>query len=178
MAALLPETARMRLIPRVVLGTLGALWMCVAAFADTPTGTTIDGIRCDQAEGAVFHIHQHLSIFDRGRPVVVPGDVGRPIVAQCFYWLHTHTTDGIIHVESPTFRTFTLGNFFDVWGEPLSASVAASAKMKRGRLRVFVDGRPFAGDPRTIELAQHTDVTLEAGPPYRPPVLFTDWKGQ
>ncbi len=34
----------------------------------------------------------------------------------CFYWLHTHTEDGIIHIESPVQRTFTLGHFFAIWG--------------------------------------------------------------
>ena len=136
------ETAAMS--SRIVTGLFGALLLTSGpARADAPTGQTIDAIRCDQAEGAVFHIHQHLAIFDRGRPVAVPSDVGRPIVGQCLYWLHTHTPDGIIHVESPAFRTFTLGNFFDIWGEPLGASVAASAKAKGGKLRVFVDGRPF-----------------------------------
>jgi hypothetical protein len=30
--------------------------------------------------------------------------------------LHTHDTSGIIHVESPTVRSFTLGEFVDLWG--------------------------------------------------------------
>ena len=29
-------------------------------------------------------------------------------------WLHTHAADGIVHIESPVDRTYTLGNFFDV----------------------------------------------------------------
>lgn len=34
-----------------------------------------------------------------------------PFIASgtCFYWLHTHAADGIIHVESPVHRVFTLG---------------------------------------------------------------------
>ena len=143
-----------------------------------PTGAPVDGIRCDRAEGAVFHIHQHVAIFAHGKPVPIPDDVGRPLLASCLYWIHTHTPDGLVHVESPTFRTFTLGNFFDIWGEPLSATRVASARVKRGELRVFVDGHRYAGDPRRIELSQHTDVTLEAGAPYAKPVAFTDWQGQ
>ncbi len=148
------------------------------AVAQANLNPTIDGVRCDQAEGAVFHIHQHLTIEDHGKPVAIPDDVGRPIVGQCLYWTHTHTPDGLIHVESPTFRTFTLGNFFDVWGQPLSKTAVASARTKPGQVRVFVDGRPYAGDPRKIELSQHTEVTLEAGPPYAKPTPFTDWQGQ
>ncbi len=138
----------------------------------------IDGIRCDQMEGAVFHIHQHLTLLDHGKPVPIPSDVGRPLTGTCLYWLHTHTPDGLIHVESPAFRSFTLGNFFDVWGQPLSLTSAAAVRVKKGALRVFVDGNRYDGDPRKIELAQHADIVLEAGPPYSKPTPFTDWQGQ
>ena len=146
--------------------------------AEVPVGAPVDGIRCEAMEGAVFHIHQHVAIFDHGRPVAVPDDVGRPVVGNCFYWIHTHTTDGIVHVESPAFRTFTLGEFFDIWGQPLSATAIGPARIAKGQLRAYVDGLRYAGDPRKIELSQHADITLEAGPPYRPPVPFTDWQGQ
>jgi hypothetical protein len=150
----------------------------VPASADVPSGQPIDGIRCDQMEGAVFHIHQHLAIYVRGKPMTVPSDVGRPFLAQCLYWLHTHTPDGIIHVESPIFRTFTLGQFFDVWGQPLSATAVGPVSVRKGTLRVYVDGARYTGDPRKIELDQHADVVIEAGPPYAKPSPFTDWKGQ
>ncbi len=148
------------------------------ARAEPPTGATVDGIRCEQAEGAVFHIHQHLTLLAHGKAVAIPDDVGRPLLGNCLYWVHTHTPDGIIHVESPVFRSFTLGNFVDVWGQPLSASAAGPVRMRKGTLRVYVNGAPYHGDPRKIELAQHTDITLEAGPPYHRPTPFTDWQGQ
>lgn len=148
------------------------------ARAEVAAGQPIDGIRCEAMEGSVFHIHQHVAIFDRGKPVVIPPDVGRPVVAGCFYWIHTHTPDGIVHIESPTFRSFTLGQFFDIWGQPLSATSVGPARVPKGQLRVFVDGARYTGDPRTIELNQHADIVLEAGPPYHAPVPFTDWQGQ
>ncbi len=149
-----------------------------AAVAAEPVGQPIDGITCDQAEGAVFHIHQHVTILDRGKPIAIPSDVGRPLATSCLYWVHTHSADGLVHVEAPRFRTFTLGNFFDVWGQPLSLTSVASVRVRRGALRVYVDGRRYTRDPRRIELSQHTDITLEAGPPYVKPAPFTDWKGQ
>ncbi|HYZ16679.1 MAG TPA: hypothetical protein VE591_09770 [Candidatus Acidoferrum sp.] len=146
--------------------------------AEIPTGGPVDGIRCDTMEGSVLHIHQHLAVLDHGRSVGVPDDVGRPLVAQCFYWLHTHTPDGIIHVESPSFRTFTLGNFFDIWGQPLNRDDVAGARPKPGeRIVTWVDGHRYAGNPRAIELTQHLDVTLEVGPPYTKPAPFTAWNG-
>ncbi len=143
-----------------------------------PSGAPIDGITCDEAEGAVFHIHQHLTILDRGRAVPIPSDVGRPLVKACLYWIHTHAADGLVHVEAPKVRSLTLGNFFDVWGEPLSPTAVASARVRRGALRVYVNGAQYRGDVRKVELTQHTDITLEAGPPYVKPAPFTDWKGQ
>ena len=148
-----------------------------AAWAEVPTGQTIDGIRCDTSEGAVFHIHQHVAILDRGGAIPIPSDVGRPALANCLYWIHTHTPDGIIHVESPLFRTFTLGNFFDIWGQPLSPTAVGPVRVKKGALRVYVDGNRYAGDPRKIELTLHADIVLEAGPPYVVPTPFTDWNG-
>ncbi len=163
--------------------TLGALIGIVLlsavpmARAEAPTGAPVDGIRCDSMEGAVFHIHQHLALFDHGKRVGVPADIGIPAAGNCLYWLHTHTDDGIIHVESPKFRTFTLGQFFDVWGQPLTPTNVASAKVKKGQVRAYVNGMLYKDNPRAIELVEHADIVLEAGPPYHVPPLFHDWNG-
>ncbi len=166
-----------RLCAMLALSTLVST-SAAPARAATPSGQTIDGISCDRSEGAIFHIHQHVAISVHGKPLEIPSDIGRPIVAQCLYWIHTHAPGGLVHVEAPKFRTFTLGNFFDIWGEPLAATSVSSARVKRGDLHVFVNGRAYRGDPRKIELSQHTDIAIEAGPPYAKPVPFTDWQGQ
>ncbi|MBC5809971.1 MAG: hypothetical protein GIW95_03825, partial [Candidatus Eremiobacteraeota bacterium] len=136
-----------------------------------------DGIRCDPMESAKFHIHQHLTILDRGKAVKIPADVGRPVLGNCLYWLHTHTDDGLVHIESPEIRTFTLGNFFEIWGQPLDATHVGPMHFKRGALKTFVGGRPYAGDPRKIELTEHADIVLQIGPPYSMPRPFTKWPG-
>jgi hypothetical protein len=162
----------------VSLAAAAVLLCAGAARAAVPAGQPVDGIRCDQMEGALMHIHQHLAIFDHGKPVAIPDDIGRPIVGQCFYWIHTHTPDGIIHIESPNFRTFTLGNFFDVWGQPFSKTGVAGAKPKKNeKVAVWVGGKPYTGDPRGIQLVQHLDVTIDVGPPYKNPAPFTAWNG-
>jgi len=142
-------------------------------------GQELAGIRCDAMEGNRVHIHQHLVIFDHGKQVPIPDNVGRPLMKQCLYWVHTHTTDGVIHIESPTTRTFTLGDFFTIWGKPLSTTSVASAKADKGTtLKVWVDGTPYKGDPRAIPLNAHTDVVIEAGPPFPTPPKFTAWAGR
>jgi hypothetical protein len=149
-----------------------------AALSDPPSGQPVDGIRCDRMESGVFHIHQHLAIYDHGKPVGIPSDIGRPFAATCLYWIHTHTPDGIIHIESPIFRSFMLGDFFEVWGQPLSATRVGPARIAPGQLRAYVDGSLYKGNPRKIDLVAHSDIVLEAGPPYMKPVPFTDWQGQ
>ena len=167
------------------MSSLSRSWLVLAVLAPValggqPTaaasGRPIAGISCDQMEGNRVHIHQHLVILDHGKTVPIPADVGRPTARDCLYWLHTHTPDGIIHIEAPQERTFTLGDFFQIWGQPLSRTAAASASARRGSaLRVFVDGKRYAGDPRKIKLERHTDIVIEAGPPYPKIARFTNW---
>ncbi len=163
---------------RVFVALFGAMCIWLATTAEVPVGQPVAGIGCDAMEGSVLHIHQHLAIYDHGKSVEIPSDVGRPILGSCFYWLHTHTPDGIIHVESPTFRTYTLGQFFAVWGEPLTRTNVAGATPKPGEhIVVWVDGARFSGDPRTIELTQHLDVTIDVGLPASRPAPFSAWNG-
>lgn len=141
-------------------------------------GQTINGISCDAQEGSRIHIHQHLLILDHGKPVPIPDRVGQPEGVRCIYWLHTHTPDGIIHIEAPKDRSFVLGDFFKVWGQPLNREQAATARARKGQhLKVWVDGKPYTGDPANIKLAEHTDIVIEAGPPFPPPKPFTEWHG-
>ncbi|HET7815364.1 MAG TPA: hypothetical protein VFL13_13440 [Candidatus Baltobacteraceae bacterium] len=124
-------------------------------------GLPIDGIRCDTMEGAVEHIHSHLQIKNHGKSVQIPQSIGIPQGGQCLYWLHTHTPDGLIHIESPVRKSFTLGQFFDIWGERLSRTQAASVRAARGRsLRVTVNGKVWPGDPRSITLRDNQEIAI------------------
>src|SRR6476469_7063716 len=84
----------------------------------TTTTTPIDGIRCESLEGSVFHIHAKLNIFINGQNYTLPALIG--ITDDCLYWMHTHDETGIIHIESPIQKTFTLGQFFDIWKQKIS----------------------------------------------------------
>jgi hypothetical protein len=149
-----------------------------AAHAQFLVAPPIGGVACDAMEGQRLHIHQHLTILDHGKLVAIPDDVGRPTARNCLYWLHTHTPDGIIHIEAPVDRSFTLGTFMEIWRQPLSRTQAASARLKRGEpMRVWVDGARSQGDPRAIKLASHTDIVIEVGPPFATPSPFTAWNG-
>jgi hypothetical protein len=134
-----------------------------------PPGAPIDGIRCE-AEMVQTHFHAHLALLQDGNQVPLPAGIGISQEAQCLYWLHTHQTDGIIHVESPGQAKFTLGQFFDVWGQPLTQTQAGPLTAPSGQqLHIFVDGNPFSGDPRSIELQSHQLLVIEIGQEVPPP---------
>ncbi len=155
-----------------------------SAFAtgDTPDGgqgDEISGVACGPGTPVQQHLHSHLSLIVNGEQKAIPMAIGvkdpfiqgnLAIAGQCFYYLHTHDRTGIIHVETPTpTGSFTLGQFFDVWGEPLSSAGVAGFS---GPVRAYVDGERYAGDPRSIVLTAHQQITLEVGTPVVAPPIY------
>ncbi|HTU81747.1 MAG TPA: hypothetical protein VMF61_06435 [Candidatus Acidoferrales bacterium] len=136
----------------------------------------IDGISCDRQEGALLHIHTHVELFDKGRAVGIPADIGFSEAGQCLYWIHTHTPDGYVHIEAPVKRTFTLGQFFDIWDQSFSWTTAGSMVAPHGkRLSIWVNGKPWHGsDPRDIPLADRETIVIQNGPPFARPTP-SDW---
>lgn len=142
-------------------------------------GQPVDGIEGSSHEMLKSHIHAHLSLFYQGEQIAVPAAIG--IVGpfhvqdgfvgdgQGFYWLHTHDATGIIHIESPDDRPYTLGNFFDIWGQPLSRKNVAGLN---GTVRAFVDGKLHTGNIRDIRLTHHGQITLVVGKPVPTPPRY------
>lgn len=131
----------------------------------------IDGIPCNN-ENIGYHVHAHLQIVYEGQNVAVPANIGIDD-NTCVYYLHTHDNSGELHIEAPTARRFTLGNFFDIWGQPLSTSHLASIPLRKGQhLRTYLNGKLYHGKPRSIELVAHQLVALEIGPPFVQPAGF------
>jgi hypothetical protein len=156
----------------------------LAPASTAATGQTVAGIQCQSTEQVAYHIHAHLAVFVNGssRPIPLGIGVVKPVVTKsssggfaqastCYYWLHTHVQDGVIHVESPTKQVYELGQFFDEWRQPLSATQVAGAK---GAVTAYVNGKPFAGDPRSISLSPHTTIQLDVGSPTVAP-RAVDW---
>jgi hypothetical protein len=128
------------------------------------------GLPASSSMAANLHHHDLLQIYVNGEPVTVPSQVGIDDQAGYLTSLHTHDATGIIHVESPDERSFTLGEFFDVWGVRLSATCIGSyCPDGSATLKAFVNGAPYTGDPRTIPLTQHEDIVLAYGTPAQLP---------
>ncbi len=137
----------------------------VQAQADTVNGgrgNTVDGIPCEPNEQLAIHAHAYLALFNDGVPQLLPFGIGitRPPGADipCAYWVHTHDASGIIHIEAPHAFAPTLGEFFDVWGKPLSANRVGDAT---GFVHAYVDGSPIEGDPAAIKLSDGMRIALD-----------------
>ncbi len=115
-------------------------------------------------EGEVVHIHQHLDIFVNGKKEPVPADIG--IYANQFLTeLHTHDASGVIHVESPTKRSFDLAQFFGAWGVRLTPSCVGGYCKELTPWRLYVNGAQYLGDPRALELKPHLEIAFVIGTP-------------
>ena len=169
-----------------------AIVLAIMAFAKAnttnPTGPPVAaGIPCDQLEHTQTHYHAALQIIFDGHQVAIPSDIGR--LSTCFYWLHVHAeSPGVIHIESPKNRTFTLGEFFKVWAaskktpEPLDAThVSIFTLTGDQKLVIYIDDQDaktgpqlYTGDPAAIVLKAHEVITIEITPPtVSPPPTFT-----
>ena len=141
-------------------------------------GQPVNGIQCQSGEQLAVHYHAHVDILYKNQPVTIPANTGIPTGASCLYWLHTHDESGVIHIEAPkpqANRQFTLGDFFAVWGQPLSRSKIATIPVGSGNeLRIWVNGTPYTGDPSKIVLKSQEQIVIEIGPPFtEPPPTFT-----
>ncbi|HEY4459755.1 MAG TPA: hypothetical protein VGN81_35915 [Pseudonocardiaceae bacterium] len=144
------------------------------------TGQTVDGVSSNDMEQVAFHIHAHLAIFINGEQKLVPYGIGivAPYQLQTipagepaagtafvgggskFYWLHTHDETGVIHIESPAQKTYTLGEFFDEWGQQLGPNQVGP---NNGKVTAYVNGKVFSGNPRDIPLDAHNVIQLDLG---------------
>ena len=87
----------------------------------------------------------------------------------CPYWLHTHDANGLIHIEAPSPPEFRLGQFFAIWGEPLSERRLLDAAPEAGRgVRALVDGNLNQGDPADIPLTDSDVIVLQHGTSLNP----------
>jgi hypothetical protein len=163
----------------------------LATLLNAATGQTVDGVQCQAGEQTVVHVHTHLTIFVNGQSRVIPYGVGIPgfqavstgqgpfvETGSCFYWLHVHADDGIVHIESPSSSmSFTLGQFFQEWGVPLSTTQVGPAT---GKVTVFFTSpgkKPglYTGNPNDLPLGDHYQIQLDVGTPIVAPVQVTNW---
>jgi len=162
-----PSSSRNKFI---ALGVIAAIIAGVAYVTYKSDSTvdanyaSIDGIPCETQEYVTYHIHAHVDIFVNTQHIPIPALIGIKS-NECLYWLHTHTADGIVHMESPKERDFTLGEFFNVWrstnsGYPITSSVP----------EIFVNGNLVSTSLNDTSMKAHDEIVIAYGdvPPNMP----------
>ncbi len=116
-------------------------------------------ISCETVEHLDHHWHTSLAIVLDGTVRVIPAEIGIRLDASppCLYWVHTHVNAGIVHIEAPVPREYSLADFFAVWGAPLGPEVLVD---HAGPVYAWIDGAPFTGDPSTIVLRDGQSIVL------------------
>ena len=162
-----------------VLLVAGLVYLVIAQ-GQTPANAAyppIDSATCDSNEHFDVHIHAHVSIYIDGKPVTIPAQVGIAPDSSCLYWLHTHSSDGVIHIEAPNGLSITLKNLLDIWGDRFPQLSYPSQLSDATGWQAYVNGKPFTGDFRTIPLQAHTLITLAYNSPGAQPNTTFDWNG-
>ena len=168
------------LIAATVIGIGLAVTSSKFLSSSNASAQTIDGIQCNAVEQLLFHNHAHLDIFIGGQPYTVPSQIGI-IPGKCIYWLHTHDDSGVIHIESPVTRNFTLGQFFDIWKKRFSnVQIFDNIANATNVMAVYVNGNKINGeaDYRNINMQEHDQIAIVFGrPPSKIPSTYEFPKG-
>jgi hypothetical protein len=132
--------------------------------ADATAAARAAGLPMLSSEGALEHIHAHLDVLVDGHAVPVPANIGIDRPKGSISALHTHDDSGIIHIESPARRQFSLGELFTEWQVSLSGENIGGLRNADGKtLRVFVNGNLQTGNPAAITLGPHDEIAVIYG---------------
>ena len=139
----------------------------------------VDSVYCDTLEQTAAHYHAHLSVYINGQQVTIPSQIGIAPDGSCYYWLHSHNTSGIIHIEAPPKHTFTLGNYLDIWAERFSSLRFPSQLNQPGGTgwQIYVNGQLVGGNFYSIVLKPHMLITLAYNSPNAKPDTSYAWNG-
>lgn len=165
----------------LMLIVMGVTNLQIQTILAQPVFATINGVTCDTGEQQGYHIHAHLSIYINGKPVVIPQNIGIEHSGNytCYYWMHTHTSDGIIHIEAPQkVHNVALDDFLTIWHNGFQTYGFPAELNQQSGWHIFINGKPFTGVPITsplateVPIASHDVITMEYGTPSVPPERF------
>jgi hypothetical protein len=165
-----------RLAALIAAGALVPVW---PAPPNAMQLTRKAGLTPETHEFVFLHVHSHLDVFVNAQKVVVPAGIGidvhnkavhkfknpqdgstgyggisPPCATACISPLHTHFDDGVLHTEAKKNAYNRLGQLFTEWGRKLPANA-----------KVYVDGKRFRGDARTIQLKDRREIAIVIGKP-------------
>ncbi len=150
------------IISIIILGTIvaGFIWMTSginnedqACLTQPATEINIGG-----HTNLKLHIHADLNILIDGVSENIPANIG--ISEGIMRPVHTHDSNGEIHIEGPCVRGFTSGDFFDIWGKEFDSSKIFDKTTENGTLRFLVDGQENS-EYRNLILRDDQNILIE-----------------
>lgn len=106
-------------------------------------------LACTTDMATRFHIHPQLKIIILGKEEAIPANIG--IKTFCMNSIHTHDASGVLHVESPIQKDFTVGDFFAVWNKPYSKDQILDYKVDdKYIVRETVNGKEIQDYDNTV----------------------------
>jgi hypothetical protein len=147
------------------------------------------GLVPETHEFVFLHVHAHLDVFVNGKPVTVPaaiginvkdpavtriiepnglvayGGINPPCATPCISPLHTHDTSGILHTEAKQDQFNSLGEFFTEWNVRLDRKCVGGYCKPAAPFTIYVDGDPYTGEPRGIQLQDSREIAIVIGTP-------------
>ncbi len=145
------------------------------------------GLTPETHEFVFLHVHSHLDVFVNGTPARVPSGIGiairdpavhhaklndgtmayggisPPCAQPCISPLHTHYDDGILHTEAKQNQFNNLGEFFTEWNVRLDDKCVGGYCKPAAPISIYVNGSPYAGDPRQIQLEDLKEIAIVIG---------------
>jgi hypothetical protein len=165
--------------------------------SDAMDRTRLAGLTPETHEFVFLHVHSHLDVFVNGKPVRVPAGIGIDIhdpavhrfraqdgslgyggispacTVPCISPLHTHFPDGVLHTEAKKNEFNSLGQFFTEWNVRLDRKCVGGYCRPRAPVTIYVNGDPYSGDPRDIQLEDRKEIAIVIGtPPSQIPSSF------
>jgi len=122
-----------------------------------------------QTMSSSAHFHPRLKVLVDGKQIPVPANIGIDPSQDSMQMagLHTHDDSGTIHVEGVEHAT--LGQFFQIWGVPMSASQLGPYHSAGPQtVRMWVNGKP-SSTFGSLRLADGQRIVVSYGPATTPP---------
>jgi len=140
-------------------------------FVDGRKVTVPAGLGIDTTNPAV-HVFED---YPPGTGATGYGGIDPPCTTACISPLHTHDVTGIIHTESLQHKYNTLGELFTEWGVKLDKSCVDTYCAPHDKVAFYINGKPFTGDPTTIQLQNFREIAIVIGTPPAQIPANADW---
>ncbi len=105
-----------------------------------PTHEEILQLNLKDHNEMALHIHPKIEIEILGEKQTIPENIG--ITEKGMHAIHTHESDGKLHLESPYPTQFYLKDFFTIWGKTFNKNqIFFYTTDDKHTLKVYLNGK-------------------------------------